>query len=189
MDICKVKSEWLVLLKSPKVFLLPIERHDIITLSEWIKNNLDFSLISPTSLFSFNLDELENWYNSLVHNPRVRVFVIRTTENKIPIGLVEINNIDWRNRNAEIGIFIAYENWRKKGYGSNTLNLLLNYSFNHLNLYKLYAKISEDNHPSIKLFEKFNFQKEATLRKFIFKNNKYIDLFIYSLLKDEYNNE
>jgi RimJ/RimL family protein N-acetyltransferase len=174
------------LLKGQKIFLLPIERHDIITLNEWIKKGLDFSLISPSSLFALNLDELENWYNSLIYNPKIRIFVIRNIEHKTPIGLIELNNIDWKNRNAEIGIFIAYENLRNKGFGSDTLKVIINYAFNELNLFKLYAKIAEDNYPSIKLFEKFNFKKEAVLRKNIFKNNEYIDLLIYGLLKEEF---
>jgi len=118
------------LLKGQKIFLLPIERHDIITLNEWIKKGLDFSLISPSSLFTLNLDELENWYNSLIYNSKIRVFVIRNIEHKTPIGLVELNNIDWKNRNAEIGIFIAYENLRNKGFGSDTLQVIINYAFN-----------------------------------------------------------
>lgn len=174
--------------KGQKIFLLPIERHDIITLSEWLKKDLDFYLISPSSLFNLSLDELENWYNSLIYNPQIRVFVIRNIEHKTPIGLVELNNIDWKNKNAEIGIFIAYQNLRNKGFGSDTLLTLINYSFNELNLFKLYAKISEDNYPSIKLFEKFNFKKEGTLRKNIFKNNQYINLLIYGLIKEEFNN-
>ena len=174
------------MLEGQKIFLLPIERHDIITLNEWIKKGLDFSLISPSSLFTLNLDELENWYNSLIYNPKIRVFVIRNIEHKTPIGLVELNNIDWKNRNAEIGIFIAYENLRNKGFGSDTLEVIISYSFNELNLFKLYAKIAEDNSSSIKLFEKFNFKKEAVLRKNLFKNNKYIDLLIYGLLKEEF---
>ncbi len=174
------------MLKGKKVFLLPIERHDIITLSEWLKKDLDFSLISPTALFSLNIDELENWYNSLIYNPRIRVFVIRNIEHKTPIGLIELNNIDWKNRNAEIGVFIAYENLRKKGFGSDSLLTIINFSFYELNLFKLYAKISSDNYPSIKLFEKFNFKKEGILRKTILKNNEYIDLLIYGLLKEEF---
>ena len=59
--------------------------------------------------------------------------------------------------NAEIEIMIADSNYRNKGFATESLNLIMFYGFNNLGIRRFFAKISETNTESIRLFEKLGY--------------------------------
>ena len=81
---------------------------------------------------------------------------------------------------AKVKIF-SYEENHGKGYGSEALNLLIDYAFNNLNLHKVTLKVVDYNKQAIKLYEKKGFVKEGILKENILQNNEYLDVSIYSI--------
>ena len=78
-------------------------------------------------------------------------------ENKnIQIGLIDLFEYDPEKKNAGVGIIINSE-FRNKNFGSNALKIIIDYSFQKLDLIFLFANIKSENKHSIKLFEKFGF--------------------------------
>lgn len=59
---------------------------------------------------------------------------------------------------GEITIMIAEQTARRKGFGHETLLLMMNYCIKELNVGKFIALIGEQNEGSVKLFEKLNFR-------------------------------
>ncbi len=55
------------------------------------------------------------------------------------IGEVRVGYINWRNRWAELGIFLDKE-YRGKGYGRDALFLMMDYAFANLNLHAIRAE-------------------------------------------------
>lgn len=174
------------MLKKGNVFLTPIERHNLVTFHQWLKELENFFLFSEFFITQPSLDELEYWYNSLLNNFRNKVFIINLTDSRAPIGIVELSRIDWKNRNAAIGIIIGNKQHRQKGFATTAIKIIMDLAFNHWNLHKLYALVVENNTPSVKLFEKLKFTKEAILRETIFFESKYYNQIVFSLLKNEY---
>ena len=74
-----------------------------------------------------------------------------------------------------------------KGFASESLQLLIKYAFDELNLNKLVATCAVENIGSFKLLEKFGFKKEGCLEQNTFIKNRYIDDFIYGLCREIYN--
>ena len=74
--------------------------------------------------------------------------------NKIPIGLIDL--FDYASNKANVGIIIK-KKYRRKGYGKEALDLLVNYSFTILGIKKLFAMIEKNNLASIYLFKTCNF--------------------------------
>ena len=103
-------------------------------------------------------------------------------------GTAAISRIDWKNRRCSIDIKLIQE-FQGKGYGNETITLLIKYIFEELNMYRIFVNILECNTRSIELFEKMGFIKEGIQRKAIYKNGQYNNLIMYSLLKEEYLNE
>lgn len=78
-------------------------------------------------------------------------------ENKnIQIGLIDLFDYDPIKKNAGVGIIIKSE-FRNKNFGSNALKIIIDYSFQKLDLIFLFANIKSKNKHSVKLFEKFGF--------------------------------
>jgi len=88
--------------------------------------------------------------------------------NNTPIGFVDL--FEYKDSSAGVGIIIDKE-YQKRGFASESLRLLIDYSLEDLKLKNLHCKISKSNLRSIQLFTSsgFTFTKE--------KNNLYFYTF------------
>jgi UDP-4-amino-4,6-dideoxy-N-acetyl-beta-L-altrosamine N-acetyltransferase len=74
------------------------------------------------------------------------------------IGVIYFNNIDFKKKSANFGL---YGKPNSKGLGKTLMNTLVNYAFNDLNIDRLIAEVFANNTKAISLYKKFNFlQKE-----------------------------
>jgi RimJ/RimL family protein N-acetyltransferase len=73
------------------------------------------------------------------------------------IGDINIfyNDYDDSGR-VEIDVMIAEPMYRHSGYGKEAVILMLHYCINTLGVLRFYCKISEDNHPSLRLFRRLS---------------------------------
>lgn len=101
------------------------------------------------------------------------------------IGEVRCSYIDWVNRKGEIGIVIGKE-FRRKGYATEALELLMEFVFNRMNLNRLEAQYIEDNDASRKLFHGLGFIEEGIIRDAQYYDGMYHDTIISSMLAIEY---
>jgi len=115
-----------------------------------------------------------------------RLDFIVLTQKKYPIGMVWIKRLDWINRHCEINCMIGEKSHRSQVFGPEAIFLLLLFCMNELNLHKVYAKTVGFASESHNLVTLAGFKKEAILRKMVFQNGKYWDLFIYGLLRKEF---
>ncbi|MCP4652335.1 MAG: GNAT family N-acetyltransferase [Candidatus Omnitrophica bacterium] len=105
------------------------------------------------------------------------------------IGNITLQQIDWRNRNGEIGIIVGDKEQWGKGYATKAIRLIAAHAFNRLNLHKLCAGVIAGNEGSRKAFEKAGFQLEGTLRQSFYLNDEYLDCYRMGLLKNEFTEE
>ena len=96
------------------------------------------------------------------------------------IGICGLTYIDWKNRHAEISNILSMVNWQRTKEAKNTLELLIDYGFNELNLHRLWVEIFDTIPENIKLFERMKFVKEGTLKEKLWRNSQWHDSFIYS---------
>ena len=114
------------------------------------------------------------------------VFAIRWKKNKKHIGNVSLQNINWVNRSAEIAIIIGNKNYWNKGAGSESYRLILEYGFKTLNLNRISSGQTVTNSGMIKVCEKCGMKKEGILRQVLYKEGKFLDAVIFSILQREY---
>ena len=68
------------------------------------------------------------------------------------------------------------------------MRILIRFIFEQMNINKIKLNVYEFNKRAIRCYEKCGFKKEGTLRKEIFKDGKYYDQYIMSILEEEYYN-
>ena len=73
-----------------------------------------------------------------------------------------------------------------KGYGTETMQMLLQHGFETLNLNRLYLRVYSTNPRAIRAYEKADFIMEGTLREAVYKHGKYSDVHIMSVLRSEW---
>lgn len=88
----------------------------------------------------------------------------------------------------EVGIFIGDKNYWNKGYGTDAMRILIRFIFEQMNINKIKLNVYEFNPRAVRCYEKCGFKKEGTLRQEIFRDGKYYDQYIMSILREEYYN-
>lgn len=129
---------------------------------------------------------LENAHKSVFEVGQLRL-VVCDIETDSYVGLIDLYDFDVHNLRAGIGILIAAEEKRRKGYGTEALSLLISYCKIHLKLHQLYANIEESNTSSVNVFEKLDFKqiglkKDWRRKPSIDGQEQYTNEYLYQLL-------
>ena len=173
----------MITLKGNTVYLRALEPEDLEFIYA-IENDESIWTVSNTNTpFSKFLIKqyLENAHQDIYEAKQLRLVICKTESNET-IGLIDLFDFDPTNNRAGIGIIIQEKNNRINGYGSEALQLLINYSFTHLQLNQLFANIGTENEISIALFTKFGFQLIGIRKQWIKVNNLYKDEALYQLI-------
>lgn len=101
------------------------------------------------------------------------------------IGYVRIVDIDYLNNSICVGGDIAYE-YRGKGYGKHMYDSIFDLCFNKLNMNRVWLKVLDSNERAQKLYTKMGFIKEGVEREAVYRDNKYQDYVVMSILKKDY---
>lgn len=158
------------------IFLRGLETGDLKHILS-IENNEFFWDISETKEpFSTQMikDYLAYAHRDIKEVKQLRLAICDKGSEQI-IGLLDLFDFDEQNLRAGVGILIENSTNRRKGYGTEALGLLINYTRQELGLHQLYANIFDDNLPSLRLFEKQGFQKIGVKKEWrkvagVFKN-------------------
>ena len=124
------------------------------------------------------------WYQNVKKDTLSLWFVV-LDKNENFLGIAKIYSIDKINKSLGLGLDISLEK-RGQGIGKKVYAALLKYSFDYLNINRVWLQVLKTNITAIKLYEKSGFKKEGKLEKAIYRNGKYIDLLCYRILKSEY---
>lgn len=124
---------------------------------------------------------LENAQQDIYEAKQLRLAICKN-EDFSTIGLIDLFDFDPKNNRAAIGIVIQQDKNRNIGLGSQTLELLINYAFQQLNLHQLYANISTENEPSILLFTSFGFERVGVKKEWNLEKGIYKDEALYQLI-------
>jgi diamine N-acetyltransferase len=124
---------------------------------------------------------LENAHQDIYEAKQLRL-AICFKDTREAIGLIDLFDFDPKNCRAGIGIIIKDGKDRNKGVGKEALGLLINFSFQQLNLHQLFANIGVDNVSSIALFATFGFQKIGLKKDWNLIGGKYYDEAVFQLI-------
>ena len=113
-------------------------------------------------------------------------FMIRARTDDRLIGKAVIQWIEWTNGNGMLRLGIGAADDRRKGYGTQALQMLLRFAFAELNLYRVTAIVAEYNEGAIALLHKFGFVQEVCRRKSLERDGRRWDLYIFGLLNEEW---
>jgi diamine N-acetyltransferase len=100
------------------------------------------------------------------------------------IGAIDLYDFDPLHKRAGIGILITHEE-REKGFASESLNLLIRYSFEILMLHQLFCFISPENIHSLHLFEKHGFVQCGVKKEWRLKEGKWTDEIMFQLINSQ----
>jgi UDP-4-amino-4,6-dideoxy-N-acetyl-beta-L-altrosamine N-acetyltransferase len=171
------------MLSSPRIRIRAIEEADLSLIASWRSDPSVYEYFYE--YLPISLREQKNWYEKQLNNSNEFNFIVADKDNK-PIGTVSIYNIDRRNRKADWGRLIIADSHRGKGFGKESLLLIMQYAFDHLNLHRLYCEVLEDNKKAKNLYELVGFKSEGLLKEGVFKHGGFKNIIPMSLLEPDY---
>ncbi len=169
-------------LKGKNIYLRALEPEDLDFVLE-IENTEDFWEISSTRVpYSRYLIKkyIQNSHRDIFEVKQLRLMICGADDKKL--GMIDVFDLEPRDRRAALGILIAKKEDREKGYGTEVLSLISSYCFSHLGLHQVYANVTGDNTASIRLFEKSNFQKVGVKKDWVLSKGKFKDEILYQLI-------
>lgn len=171
-----------------QIRLRAIEREDIPRCVRWIN---DPEVIKYTTTFTpFSVAMEEKWFERQLEDPlragQVLAIETQVGEEWIHIGNVDFHNIEAIHNSAEFGIMIGDKDFWNIGLGREATLLMLKHGFENLNLNRIYLYAVAENIRAIKAYTAAGFVKEGVLRKALYKNGKYNDVVLMSVLHSEW---
>lgn len=128
------------------------------------------------------LDSHLKWWNSLNQNKEKRHLFCVNGER---VGFTKFYVINKENSNCYLGADI-HKDYRGLGYSKHMWNLMLDYSFNVLNLWRVGLTVAEYNPVALKTYKRVGFVEEGKMIQSLFRDNKYYDQLCMYMTRDMY---
>jgi len=134
----------------------------------------------PYSRFALK-QYIENVQNDIFIDRQLRLMIVRKEDNKT-VGIIDLSDFDPRHGRAAVGIVLLSE-YRRSGYATQSVGLLCEYCFKHLDIHQLIAYIPSDNLPSLKLFTQCGFIQSAVLKDWVREEHTYKDAYVMQCIR------
>ncbi len=176
--------------KGRKIVLRPLEQQDAEIMQKWYVDKdfrLAYNEYASVDLASIK-KEIASQNGASLQDPRTEklIYLVQRKNDLRPIGLAGLRHIDRQNGNTELVLGIGEKDMRLAGYGVDILIVLLDLVFYRLGLEKAYLNIYDNHDLGLRSAVSFGFITEGKMRKQVFVEGQYIDLWILGLLKEEY---
>jgi [ribosomal protein S5]-alanine N-acetyltransferase len=135
-----------------------------------------------------SLEREIKWIQDLTMNDNqaLSYFAVCERGSDAIIGYTSISDIDYRNGTCFwSGIKLAPEK-SGKGYGYHVALIILRYVFEELRMVRCVAHGLEEHEIAIKMLIKSGYKKEGLMRKFVYKGGEHKNIWLFSILKEEY---
>lgn len=163
------------------VRLRALEPKDVDVLYRW-ENNPSVWTVSNTTV-PYSRKVLEAYVDSITDiyaDKQLRLVIESITDEK-PLGLVDLFEFEPFHLRAGVGVLIADEKDRNKGYASEALDLVIDYVFERLGLRILFCNILEGNKSSEELFKNKGFVEVGRKEEWVRTGHQYVTEVLYCL--------
>ncbi len=166
------------------ISIRPFEKSDIPKKVEWINNPENNRFLHYD--IPICIEKTEKWFES--HRGQTDRFDGVIEADGHPVGTIGLLSIDRKNSKAEFYIAMGEPSYKGKGIAAEASRQILDYGFSELGLNRIYLYTESENIAAQKLFEKIGFVKEGLIRSDLNSHGRFLDRFVYGVLKEEWNN-
>jgi ribosomal-protein-alanine N-acetyltransferase len=173
-------------LETKRLVLREVTTEDSNSLLKYLSDEevMKYYGLNPFQSINDALDEI-SWYQSIQKNKTGIRWGITLKDQGAVIGSCGFHNSVLQHFRTEIGFELSKDHWGK-GIAYEAVQAIISYGFDHLDLQRIEALIEPPNSSSQRLVEKLGFIREGLLRNYEFTCGKFDDLYMYSLLKQDF---
>ena len=170
-----------------RIRLRGVEKEDLPKFVAWLN---DPEVVDGLGMFlPLSSGDETKWYEgvaSLEPAEKPMVIEVRDGDSWRLVGNSSFMGIDWKDRLAEVGLFIGDKSIWDKGYGSEVMQLLFKHGFGTLNLNRIWLRVHDDNPRAVRVYEKVGMTHEGCYRQGVYKKGVFVDVLVMSILKSEW---
>jgi RimJ/RimL family protein N-acetyltransferase len=173
-----------IVIEGNNIYFRPIELADIDRgWYEWVNDVRISSALARSG--PYTRADLERYYH-VSQPPDAVMFAICDKANDRYLGNARISAIDHINKSCTYGRLIGLVEYRGRGVGTESLNLLLRYGFDELGMNRIWTDVFAYNEASIRSNKKAGMTADLVKRQGHFKDGQILDLITFSMLRREF---
>lgn len=171
------------ILESELIKLRALEPEDIEILYKW-ENDTNLWKVSytvaPFSKYILRRFIEEQKYD--IYETKQLRMIIESKTTGMPVGAVDLFDIDPTNRRAAVGILVYENKEQGQGYASAALMSIIKYAFQILGLNQLYSNVLSGNTRSLNLFKSKGFNIVGLKVEWVKATNGWLDEYMLQLI-------
>lgn len=147
-----------------------------------------YEMFSSSRVFGSTLQlpypSREQWRQRLAEPGEDRFDLVAVASDSV-VGMLTMHTFPNRSRRRHVGAIdiVVHAEWHGKGVGKALMSAGIELADNWLNLRRLELEVYTDNAAGIRLYERFGFELEGTLRQHAFRDGQYVDSYIMARLR------
>ena len=156
--------------------------------SAWSRNSEYWRLMDAGVVRRLSARDAVKHFEKELEEPETGIYLFsarRLSDDRL-IGEMALEVVNWTGRDAFVGLSIGErENWGR-GYGTEMMQLLLQFAFLEVNLRRVTLTVFEYNPRAIRSYEKSGFRHEGRIRQFLNKEGRRWDMLFMGILREEW---
>lgn len=168
-----------------RVMLREYRESDYEHMRGWVNNPKIVDTLSDIFLYPHSEKDTRG-YLDMAMSTNWKGFVIAFRDTEEYIGQIDFIKLDEKNGWGELGIVIGKEEYLGKGFGTEALQLIIDFAFRQLRLNRVELVCWSFNARARHVYEKVGFVQEGVRRKKRYRNGEFHDEICYGLLKEEW---
>lgn len=174
------------ILRGKKVQLTALQSEDSATIAQWYRDTTFLRDYDTRPAYPRTAKQLASFFEEAQDSKSGFTFAVRLLDSERIIGILQLDGIAWTHGTAFVSIGIGEEADRGQGYGSEAMELLLQFTFNELNLHRVCLTVFSYNERAVALYERIGFRREGVYREHLHRDGQRYDMLLYGLLRHEW---
>lgn len=152
----------------------------------WL-NDKEVCRFLESKINQYTINTLKEYVYKLYYSQNDILFGIFIKDSDKHIGNIKIGGMNHEHKYADVGLLIGYKKLWGKGYGSEAIGLVTQYTFKKLHLHKLIAGILASNIGSYKAFIRSGYNKVGCYKEHCLCDGEYVDKIIVEKINNYHN--
>ena len=167
--------------------LRAVERHDVPLIHRWFNDPVvmdGWGWSAPARSIQSVAAQVEDWSAREVTCGLPEALIAESLAGE-PIGLVIVRVDRPEARSVELSLLVDADCWGQ-GFGSDMLETILEACVDGWGIHRIGVRVEEANERALALYRRLGFTEEGRLRQAAFRDGRYGDVLLFSLLAEEW---
>lgn len=168
------------------VKLAPLQPEHVACFYNWLRDPvaIEYSMSAFQNLKT--TQQIDDWFAATLQQQNCLNLGIYLAETNALIGYAGLSGISTTNHSGEYFIFIGEQAYWGQGIGTAVTKQVIHLGFTNYQLNRIMLTVSEPNVGGVKAYANAGFRVEGRLRQACYRQGRYHDKIVMSLLKSEW---